>query len=132
MNDNKKNSRWFTVVDALIILIVLGFIIGAAVLFTMPRGEETGDESVRVSLQLQINGPLSGLRTGDKAFFDGVEIGSLSIVDEGGGMVVLDARVEKGASGYSAGDTLIRINGAFILETKLCYVPATVIAIEEK
>jgi len=132
MEFKNEGRRWFTVADALIIIVIAAFIIGAAVMFMLPRGEETGGQRARVTLQLQLDSAPEGINKGDKAFFDGVEIGTVTNVDPGFYIVIVDAELEKGPAGYSAGESFIRVNSAFTLETKLCLAPGTVIAISER
>ena len=47
-----KRSRWFTVADALIIVVALLLLVGAALLFLMPNLEKNETNKVKVTLQI--------------------------------------------------------------------------------
>jgi len=125
-------NKRFSLADALIIILAAAFIIGAAVLYMLPRSEEAGGDKTRVSLQIQLHNTPEGISKGDAVFYSGIKIGTVTNVDGGFYIVIIDADLEKSEAGYSAQGDLLRINGAFLLETKTVYARGTVIAIEER
>lgn len=128
----KKEKHWFTAADALIVVIVLGLLIGSAILFLFPTKEETEAKTVQAAIVVHLEGEIIGIKANDKLFVGETEIGSVQKVDTAANNVVAVIQVEKEDGVYYLDGNPVRVNGAFTLETRLCHATGVVSDIGDK
>lgn len=129
---NDKERRWFTAVDALIVVVVLSLIISAVVLFLFPRGEEETVERATVALELRCEKSPVGIKADDTVYLGEESVGTVEFVDIDANKVVANIELEKDGNAYIFNGTPVRINGSFTLETRLCRVEGVVCEINSK
>lgn len=127
---SRKEEHWFTVADALIIIVTAALIISAVVLFVLPASEDTEQSSVSLFIQVSLDEPPDGINRGDKVFRGETEIGEVTTSDGSSYMLVIKAEAEKRADGYYVNDEAVRINGGFKVETRVRAVTGVVVEIE--
>ncbi len=119
--DNKR-SRWFTVADALIMVVALLLLVGAAFLFLMPNLKDNEINTVTATLQISFDEEqmetVSGLEGNLPLFAGGKEIGFIARKTPDNRTVYAEVKLvyENGVY-YIEGEPL-RINGEFVMETK--------------
>lgn len=119
--DNKR-SRWFTVADALIIVIALLLIVGAALLFLMPTLNKGDAETTKVSLQISFSSEQqSGVATIEdniQIYNNGKEVGTVVRKTPDNRTVYAELNLAFNDGVYYLNGNPLRINGEFVLETK--------------
>lgn len=112
-----EKKHWFTAADVLITIIVLALVAGAVVLFLFPDNTESSAETVQASIQLLLPEKPIGIVKGDKLFYNDAEIGKVSRIDDSRVTVQVSIQTDDGV--YLLGGEPVRINGDFVLETRL-------------
>lgn len=130
-------SHWFTVADALILLLVIGLIVAAVALFLFPPTEEDEAKLASVSLDLTLEKDseelLEHVGVGDKVFSGETAIGEVVSKDINNRYVLVTVSLEVEDNGsYSLNGEPIMINSKFVLETKVCSINSTVVGLSVK
>lgn len=129
--DNKR-KHWFTVADALILVVVVALLVGSAVIFLFPREEKTTAVPVQASIIVYTEEGVDRISEEEKLFLGEEAIGTVQLVDKSANYVVILVDAEKDEGVYYLGGNPIRINGTFTLETRLCKLNGVVKSIGDK
>lgn len=156
----KKAERWFTIVDALIIILVAALLVSAVVLFVLPKEEKTQRISFELAFTVE-QGTEDAINVGDSILFDGEKVAEItevlvsdatktvpswtedpvtkailstklvSVPVAGKRLVnlTLKAVATEKNDGFYVGDTAVRVNGSFHVETNEFCGNATVTAL---
>jgi len=127
-----KEKRWFTAVDALIVVVVLSLVISAVVLFLFPKGEEDTVERATVMLELYCDKEPVGVKVDDTVYLGEEAVGTVEFVDMDANKVVAGIEMELDGNTYTFNGKPVRINGGFTLETRLCRMEGVVCDINIK
>lgn len=129
-----KRSRWFTVADALIIVIALLFIVGAAFLFLMPTLNRADQNRVIATLQISFENEdqakVVNLETNSSLFCNGEEIGTIVRKTPDNHTVYAEVELLYEDGVYYYNGNAVRINGEFVLETRLDILTGRVVDIQ--
>ena len=133
MNKTYKDKKhWFTAADVLITVIVFALAAGAVVLFLFPNDTSSSAESVEVAMVVHLSETTMGISNGDKLFNNDVEIGSVNKIDKSANNVIVYVMLQKDGGEYFLDGDAVRINGGFVLETRLRRVTGVVESINER
>lgn len=131
-----KRSRWFTVADALIIVVALLLLVGAALLFLMPNLEKNETNKVKVTLQInfeqEYQGKIASLNDNIPVFSGDEEIGTMVRRTPDNLTVYADMSLVYEDGIYYYNDAPLRINGSFVLETKLDKMCGRIVDIQKE
>ena len=133
--DNTR-SRWFTVADALIIVIALLLLVGAALLFLMPNMKDNENNTVTATVQISFDETqtdnISLLEGNLPLFANGKEIGIIARKTPDNRTVYAEIELvyEKGV--YYVDGTPLRINGEFVMETKTQSLTGRIVDIQKE
>lgn len=79
LTKTKKAERWFTVIDALVIILVAALIVSAVVLFVLPKESKT--ERINFDLTLTVEqGSESAIKVGDRILYGGEAVAEVTEV----------------------------------------------------
>lgn len=129
---DKGGKHWFTAADVLITVIVIALAVGAAVLFLFPNEEETTALPVETVMLIHLPETPVGFAEDDKIFNEGTEIGTISKIEKRDNNVIIYALLFKDDGVYMLGGKPLRVNGSFVLETKLCRATGVIESIDER
>ncbi|MBQ3195545.1 MAG: hypothetical protein IJB65_03665 [Clostridia bacterium] len=131
-----KRSRWFTVADALIIVVALLLLVGAALLFLMPNLEKNETNKVKVTLQInfeqEYQGKIASLNDNIPVFSGDEEIGTMVRRTPDNLTVYADMSLVYEDGIYYYNGAPLRINGSFVLETKLDKICGRIVDIQKE
>ncbi len=132
----KKRKHWFTVADALILIVVVALLVGSAVIFLFPREEKSTAVPVQASLMVYVENcteeELARINENEKLFLGEETIGTVQLVDNSANYVVVLVDMEKDEGVYYLDGKPVRVNGVFTLETRLCKFDGVVKSIGDK
>lgn len=129
---NKDKKHWFTAADVLITVIVLALAAGAVVLFLFPNDKASTADEVQVAMVIHLPETTVGIANGDKLFYDDTEIGTVNKIDKSANNVIVHVTLQKDGGVYLLDGEPVRINGAFVLETRLRRVSGVVESLNER
>lgn len=129
-SDNGGRRR-FTAADALIAVIVVALAVGSVLLFLLPDREESTAVPVKTSILVHFGDLPSSLAVGDKLFYGETEIGVINKLDKSANNAVIEVTVDRDDGVYLLGTSPLRVNGSFVLETRLCRAEGVIESIDE-
>ena len=137
---DKSKKKRFTAADVLITLVVIALVVGSGLLFLFPREEETTSVPVQLSMVVHLPETPIGIAVDDRLFYEdpegeepgAVQIGTVQKIDKSANNVIVYVDLEKDDGVYLLGGSPVRINGSFVLETRLCRVTGTVESMYER
>ncbi len=129
---NKGGKRWFTAADVLITVIVIALAAGSAVLFLFPDQEEITAVPVETTMVIHLHETPVGFSVGDKLFNGDNEIGTVSKIDKSANNLIIHATLDKDGGVYMLNGKPVRVNGSFVLETRLRRAEGVIESIGER
>ncbi len=133
--DNKR-SRWFTVADALIIVIALLLLVGAALLFLMPNLKDNEINTVTATLQISFDETqtenISNLEGNVPLFYGDKEIGIIVRKTPDNRTVYAELKLIYENGVFYLEEEPLRINGEFVMETKTQSLTGRIVDIQKE
>lgn len=116
---DKDARRRFTAADILITVVVIALAAGSVLMFLLPDREESTAVPVATTMVVHLSEEPAGISAGDKLFDGDTEIGRVSKIDKSANNVIISVTLEKDDGVYLLGGRPVRVNGGFVLETRL-------------
>lgn len=129
---NGNGKRWFTAADVLITVIVLALAAGSVALFVLAGQEGSTAEPVEVSMLIHLADVPEGFSKGDKVFCGTELIGTIDRVDKSANNVSITVTLDKDEGEYLLAGNSVRINGSFVLETRLRRATGVIESMDER
>lgn len=129
---NRTGKRWFTAADVLITVIVLALAAGSVALFVLANREQSTAQPVEVSMLVHLDEAPEGFSKGDKVFCGTELIGVIDRVDKSANNVGLTVTLDKDGGEYLLDGNCLRINGGFVLETRLRRATGIIESMDER
>lgn len=129
---NRTGKRWFTAADVLITVIVIALAAGSVALFVLANREQSTAQPVEVSMLLHLDEAPEGFSKGDKVFYGTELIGVIDRVDKSANNVGVTVTLDKDEGEYLLDGNCVRINGSFVLETRLRRATGVIESMDER
>lgn len=129
---NRTGKRWFTAADVLITVIVIALAAGSVALFVLANREQSTAQPVEVSMLVHLDEAPEGFSKGDKVFCDTELIGVIDRVDKSANNVGVTVTLDKDGGEYLLDGKRLRINGGFVLETRLRRATGIIESMDER